>query len=73
MTYTRVEIQPFLAKKGFEIGHSDTRYKKLVLLLIKRWLESRDLARDRSSHWKKDYPEVTVSYEFVVLWPWRNW
>lgn len=73
MTYTRAEIQR-LAKKGFELAM--TRGKKLCCVDKANVLESSRLWRETVQAMEKDYPEVTVSYEFVdavamrlVLWP----
>ncbi len=73
MTYTREEIQR-LAKKGFELAM--TRTKKLCCVDKANVLESSRLWRETVQAMEKDYPEVTVSYEFVdavamrlVQWP----
>ncbi|WP_047414757.1 3-isopropylmalate dehydrogenase [Cellulophaga sp. Hel_I_12] len=73
MTYTRAEIQR-LAKKGFELAM--TRGKKLCCVDKANVLESSRLWRETVQAMEKDYPEVTVSYEFVdavamrlVQWP----
>ncbi len=73
MTYTRSEIQR-LAKKGFELAM--TRSKKLCCVDKANVLESSRLWRETVQAMEKDYPEVTVTYEFVdavamrlVQWP----
>lgn len=73
MTYTRAEIQR-LAKKGFELAM--TRSKKLCCVDKANVLESSRLWRETVQAMEKDYPEVTVTYEFVdavamrlVQWP----
>lgn len=72
-TYTRAEIQR-LAKLGFEMAM--TRSKKLCCVDKANVLESSRLWRETVQDMEKDYPEVTVSYEFVdavamrlVQWP----
>ena len=72
-TYTRAEVQR-LAKKGFELAM--TRTKKLCCVDKANVLESSRLWRETVQAMEKDYPEVTVSYEFVdavamrlVQWP----
>lgn len=72
-TYTRAEIQR-LAKLGFEMAMS--RSKKLCCVDKANVLESSRLWRETVQDMEKDYPEVTVSYEFVdavamrlVQWP----
>ena len=72
-TYTRAEVQR-LAKKGFELAM--TRSKKLCCVDKANVLESSRLWRETVQAMEKDYPEVTVSYEFVdavamrlVQWP----
>jgi len=72
-TYTRKEIQR-LAKKGFEMAMK--RSKKLCCVDKANVLESSRLWRETVQAMEKDYPEVTVSYEFVdavamrlVQWP----
>ncbi|WP_411030588.1 3-isopropylmalate dehydrogenase [Spongiimicrobium sp. 3-5] len=72
-TYTRAEIQR-LAKKGFEMAMS--RSKNLCCVDKANVLESSRLWRETVQDMEKDYPEVTVSYEFVdavamrlVQWP----
>ena len=72
-TYTRHEIQR-LAKKGFETAMK--RDKKLCCVDKANVLESSRLWRETVQAMEKDYPEVTVSYEFVdavamrlVQWP----
>ncbi len=73
MIYTRSEIQR-LAKKGFEMAMG--RSKKLCCVDKANVLESSRLWRETVQAMEKDYPEVTVSYEFVdavamrlVQWP----
>jgi 3-isopropylmalate dehydrogenase len=73
MIYTRAEIQR-LAKKGFEMAM--TRSKRLCCVDKANVLESSRLWRETVQAMEKDYPEVTVSYEFVdavamrlVQWP----
>ena len=73
MIYTRAEIQR-LAKKGFEMAMG--RSKKLCCVDKANVLESSRLWRETVQAMEKDYPEVTVSYEFVdatamrlVQWP----
>ncbi len=72
-TYTRDEITR-LAKLGFEMAM--TRSKKLCCVDKANVLESSRLWRETVQAMEKDYPEVTVSYEFVdavamrlVQWP----
>jgi 3-isopropylmalate dehydrogenase len=72
-TYTRAEIVR-LAKLGFEMAM--TRSKKLCCVDKANVLESSRLWRETVQSMEKDYPEVTVSYEFVdavamrlVQWP----
>lgn len=71
--YTRAEVQR-LAKKGFELAM--TRTKKLCCVDKANVLETSRLWRETVQAMEKDYPEVTVSYEFVdavamrlVQWP----
>ncbi|AWG20498.1 3-isopropylmalate dehydrogenase [Flavobacterium faecale] len=71
--YTRHEVQR-LAKKGFELAM--TRSKKLCCVDKANVLETSRLWRETVQAMEKDYPEVTVSYEFVdavamrlVQWP----
>ncbi|MGB5700205.1 3-isopropylmalate dehydrogenase [Muriicola sp.] len=72
-TYTRKEVQR-LAVKGFEMAMK--RSKKLCCVDKANVLESSRLWRETVQAMEKDYPEVTVSYEFVdavamrlVQWP----
>ncbi len=72
-TYTRKEIQR-LAKKGFEMAMK--RSGKLCCVDKANVLESSRLWRETVQAMEKEYPEVTVSYEFVdavamrlVQWP----
>jgi 3-isopropylmalate dehydrogenase len=72
-TYTRAEVQR-LAKLGFEMAM--TRTKKLCCVDKANVLETSRLWRETVQDMEKDYPEVTVSYEFVdavamrlVQWP----
>ena len=72
-TYTREEIQR-LAKLGFEMAMN--RQKKLCCVDKANVLESSRLWRETVQDMEKDFPEVTVSYEFVdavamrlVQWP----
>ncbi|NQW35570.1 MAG: 3-isopropylmalate dehydrogenase [Flavobacteriales bacterium] len=72
-TYTRAEVIR-LAKKGFELAM--TRSKKLCCVDKANVLETSRLWRETVQDMAKDYPEVTVSYEFVdavamrlVQWP----
>lgn len=72
-TYTRDEIIR-LAKLGFEMAMS--RSRKLCCVDKANVLESSRLWRETVQAMEKDYPEVTVSYEFVdavamrlVQWP----
>lgn len=71
--YSRHEVQR-LAKKGFELAM--TRSKKLCCVDKANVLETSRLWRETVQAMEKDYPEVTVSYEFVdavamrlVQWP----
>ncbi len=71
--YTRAEVQR-LAKKGFELAM--TRTKKLCCVDKANVLETSRLWRETVQAMEKEYPEVTVSYEFVdavamrlVQWP----
>jgi 3-isopropylmalate dehydrogenase len=71
--YTREEIQR-LAKLGFEAAM--IRSKKLCCVDKANVMESSRLWRETVQDMEKDYPEVTVSYEFVdavamrlVQWP----
>jgi 3-isopropylmalate dehydrogenase len=71
--YTRAEVQR-LAVKGFELAM--TRSKKLCCVDKANVLETSRLWRETVQAMEKDYPEVTVSYEFVdavamrlVQWP----
>uniref|UniRef100_UPI003561ADB6 isocitrate/isopropylmalate family dehydrogenase n=1 Tax=Lutibacter sp. TaxID=1925666 RepID=UPI003561ADB6 len=71
--YTRFEVQR-LAKKGFELAM--TRTKKLCCVDKANVLETSRLWRETVQAMEKEYPEVTVSYEFVdavamrlVQWP----
>ncbi|GGK29450.1 3-isopropylmalate dehydrogenase [Yeosuana aromativorans] len=71
--YSREEVQR-LAKKGFELAM--TRSKKLCCVDKANVLETSRLWRETVQAMEKDYPEVTVSYEFVdavamrlVQWP----
>ncbi|GLR16201.1 3-isopropylmalate dehydrogenase [Portibacter lacus] len=72
-TYTRAEVVR-IAKKGFELAM--TRDKRLCCVDKANVLESSRLWRETFQRMEKDYPEVTVSYEFVdavamrlVQWP----
>jgi 3-isopropylmalate dehydrogenase len=72
-TYTREEVKR-LAKKGFEMAMK--RSKKLCCVDKANVLESSRLWRETVQAMEKEYPEVTVSYEFVdavamrlVQWP----
>jgi 3-isopropylmalate dehydrogenase len=72
-TYTRGEIKR-IAKKGFNLAMK--RSKKLCCVDKANVLESSRLWRETVQLMEKDYPEVTVSYEFVdavamrlVQWP----
>ncbi|MDO9037289.1 MAG: 3-isopropylmalate dehydrogenase [Lutibacter sp.] len=72
-TYTREEVIR-LAKKGFELAM--TRTKKLCCVDKANVMETSRLWRETVQSMEKDYPEVTVSYEFVdavamrlVQWP----
>jgi 3-isopropylmalate dehydrogenase len=71
--YARHEVQR-LAKKGFEFAM--TRSKKLCCVDKANVLETSRLWRETVQAMEKEYPEVTVSYEFVdavamrlVQWP----
>lgn len=71
--YSRHEVQR-LAKKGFELAM--TRSKKLCCVDKANVLETSRLWRETVQAMEKEYPEVTVSYEFVdavamrlVQWP----
>ncbi|PQJ74668.1 3-isopropylmalate dehydrogenase [Polaribacter gangjinensis] len=71
--YTREEVKR-LARKGFELAM--TRSKKLCCVDKANVLETSRLWRETVQSMEKDYPEVTVSYEFVdavamrlVQWP----
>lgn len=71
--YTRKEVVR-LAKKGFELAM--TRNKKLCCVDKANVLETSRLWRETVQSMEKEYPEVTVSYEFVdavamrlVQWP----
>ncbi len=71
--YTRDEVKR-LAKKGFELAM--TRSKKMCCVDKANVLETSRLWRETVQSMEKDYPEVTVSYEFVdavamrlVQWP----
>jgi 3-isopropylmalate dehydrogenase len=71
--YTREEVQR-LAKKGFELAM--TRTKKLCCVDKANVLETSRLWRETVQAMERDYPEVTVTYEFVdavamrlVQWP----
>ena len=72
-TYTREEISR-LARKGFEMAMK--REKRLCCVDKANVLESSRLWRETVQAMEKEYPEVTVSYEFVdavamrlVQWP----
>jgi 3-isopropylmalate dehydrogenase len=72
-TYTRSEIQR-LAKMGFEMAMK--RSKKLCCVDKANVLETSRLWRETVQAMENDFPEVTVSYEFVdavamrlVQWP----
>lgn len=72
-TYTREEVIR-LAKKGFELAM--TRTKKLCCVDKANVMETSRLWRETVQSMEKEYPEVTVSYEFVdavamrlVQWP----
>ncbi|MFP5078745.1 3-isopropylmalate dehydrogenase [Pedobacter sp. JCM 36344] len=72
-TYTRAEVQR-LAKLGFEMAM--TRSKRLCCVDKANVLETSRLWRETVQDMEKDYPEVSVSYEFVdavamrlVQWP----
>ena len=72
-TYTKEEVTR-LAKLGFELAM--TRGKKLCCVDKANVLETSRLWRQTVQAMEKDYPEVTVSYEFVdavamrlVQWP----
>ncbi|MDU8887091.1 3-isopropylmalate dehydrogenase [Yeosuana sp. MJ-SS3] len=71
--YTKAEVIR-LARKGFEMAMS--RSKKLCCVDKANVLETSRLWRETVQELEKDYPEVTVSYEFVdavamrlVQWP----
>lgn len=71
--YTREEVKR-LARKGFELAM--TRSKKLCCVDKANVLETSRLWRETVQAMEKEYPEVTVSYEFVdavamrlVQWP----
>jgi 3-isopropylmalate dehydrogenase len=71
--YTRAEVKR-IAIKGFELAM--TRSKKLCCVDKANVLETSRLWRETVQAMEKDYPEVTVSYEFVdavamrlVQWP----
>lgn len=72
-TYTRAEVKR-IAKKGFEMAMK--RSKKLCCVDKANVLESSRLWRETFQQMEKEYPEVSVSYEFVdavamrlVQWP----
>ncbi len=72
-TYTRKEVER-LARKGFELAQK--RSGKLCCVDKANVLESSRLWRETVQQLEKEYPEVTVSYEFVdavamrlVQWP----
>lgn len=72
-TYKREEIER-LAKKGFDLAMK--RSKKLCCVDKANVLESSRLWRETVKSMEKDFPEVSVSYEFVdavamrlVQWP----
>jgi len=72
-TYTRKEVER-LARKGFELAQK--RSGKLCCVDKANVLESSRLWRETVQLMEKEYPEVTVSYEFVdavamrlVQWP----
>lgn len=71
--YTRAEVIR-LAKKGFELAM--TRSKKLCCVDKANVLETSRLWRETVQKMEKEYPEVTVTYEFVdavamrlIQWP----
>lgn len=71
--YSKHEVQR-LAKKGFELAMK--RSKKLCCVDKANVLETSRLWRETVQNMEKDYPEVSVSYEFVdavamrlVQWP----
>ncbi|MGB5236087.1 MAG: 3-isopropylmalate dehydrogenase [Flavobacteriaceae bacterium] len=72
-TYTRKEVER-LARKGFELAQK--RSGKLCCVDKANVLESSRLWRETVQQLEKEYPDVTVSYEFVdavamrlVQWP----
>lgn len=71
--YSKAEVER-LAKKGFEMAMN--RSKKLCCVDKANVLETSRLWRETVQNMAKEYPEVTVSYEFVdavamrlVQWP----